>query len=123
TATRSVVVEGAACRAPAPLRQPSAATSPSRGGLSSALVVDVAQDPAALGNRLDELGPARRIAQLLAQLGDEYVDDLGLRLVVGAAVEMLQQHRPGDDIVAREGEQLEHPIFHLGNADRVAVDA
>ena len=67
--------------------------------------------------------PAARIAQLLAQLGDEHVDDLGLRLVVGAAVKMLQQHRPGDDIVAREREQLEHAIFHLGDADRMAVDA
>ena len=44
-------------------------------------------------------------------------------MVVGAAIEMLQQHCPGDDIVAREGEQLEHAIFHLGDADRMAVDA
>src|SRR6185503_21241287 len=52
--------------------------------------VDVAEDPAALRDRLDELGPAARIAKLLAELGDEHVDDLWLRLVVGAAVQMLQ---------------------------------
>src|SRR4028119_1668143 len=45
--------------------------------------LEVAQDPAALGNGLDELRTARRHAELLAQLGDEHVDDLGLRLVVG----------------------------------------
>src|SRR5215218_2518136 len=80
--------------------------------------LDVAQDPAALGNRLDELRPAGGRAQFLAQLGDEDVDDLRLRLVVGTAVEMLEQHRPRDDIVACEGEQLEHAIFHFGDAYR-----
>src|SRR4051812_41941779 len=91
--------------------------------LSSALLVDVAQDPAALRDRLDELRAAAGIAQFLAQLGDEHVDDLGLRLIVAAAIEVFQQHRARDDVVAREGQQLEHAIFHLGNADRMAVDA
>src|SRR5207237_335798 len=50
--------------------------------LSSALLVNVAEDPAALRDGLDELRPAAGIAQLLAQLGDEHVNDLGLRLVV-----------------------------------------
>src|SRR4051794_38304445 len=59
-------------------------------GLSSALLVDVAQDPAALRDGLDELRAAAGIAQLLAQLGDEHVDDLGLRLIVAAAIEMFQ---------------------------------
>src|SRR5205085_6161828 len=70
--------------------------------LSPALLVDVAEDPAALRNRLDELRAAARIAELLAELGDEHVDDLGLRLIVGATVEMLQQHGAGDDIVPGE---------------------
>src|SRR3954464_822083 len=91
--------------------------------LSSALLVDVAQDPAALRNRLDELRAAAGIAQLLAQLGDEHVDDLRLRLGVGPAIEVLQKHRPGDDVVTRERKQLEHSIFHLGDADRMTVDA
>src|SRR6476469_10315244 len=90
--------------------------------LCSALGVDVAKDPAALRDGLDELRAAARIPELLAELRDENVDDLGLRLVVGAAIKMLQQHRPGDDVVAREGEQLEHAIFNLGYADRLAID-
>src|SRR6185369_4446732 len=91
--------------------------------LSPLVGVDVAQNPAALRDRLDEFGAARSVAQFLAKLGDEDVDDLGLRLVVGATVKVLQQHRASDDIVARESEQLEHAIFHLGDADRVAVDS
>src|SRR5689334_10567100 len=75
------------------------------GFLSALLFVDVAQDPAALRDRLDELRAAARIAELLAELRDEDVDDLGLRLVVRPAVEMLQKHRAGDDVVAREGQQ------------------
>src|SRR5439155_3339105 len=51
--------------------------------------VDVAQDPAALRDGLDELGAAAGVAEFLAQLRNEHVDDLGLRLVVGTAVEML----------------------------------
>src|SRR5215212_8516479 len=92
-------------------------------GLSFRLGFNVAQDPAALRDGLDELVAARCHSQLLAQFGDEDVDDLGLRLIVGPAIEVLQQHRSSDHIVAREGEQLEHPIFHLGDADRMAVDA
>src|SRR5689334_21165844 len=87
--------------------------SPSRAmGRSSgpALLVDVAQDPAALLDRLEELGASARIAQLLADLRDEDVDAPRLRLVVGAAIEMLHEHRPSDDVVARERKQLEHAI-------------
>jgi hypothetical protein len=36
---------------------------------------------------------------------------------------MLQQHLPGDDVVSGEGQQLQHAIFHLGDADRMSVDA
>ena len=36
---------------------------------------------------------------------------------------MLQKHRARDDIVAGESQQLQHAIFHLGDADRMAVDA
>src|SRR5205085_6609570 len=32
-------------------------------------------------------------------------------------------HGPSDDIIACEGEQLEHSIFHLGDSDRVPIDA
>src|SRR3712207_7563133 len=62
-------------------------------------------DPAALRDGLDELRPARGHPQLLAQLGDEHVDDLGLRLVVGAAVKVLEQHRAGRSEERRVGKE------------------
>src|SRR3546814_5931553 len=58
--------------------------------------------PAALRDRLDELRPAAGRAQLFSELGDEHVDDLGLRLVVGAAIEMLrsEERRVGKECVS-----------------------
>src|SRR6187551_762333 len=90
--------------------------------LSCGRRLDVAQDPAALRNRLDEFRTASRRTKLLPELGNEDVDDLWLRLVVGAPVEMLQQHLPGDDVVAGERQQLQYAIFHFRNADRMTVD-
>src|SRR5690242_2943047 len=111
--------------APAGSGEASVRANPDRAKelLSAALLVDVAQDPAPLGDCLDEFGAAACIAQLLAELRDEDVDDLGLRLVVCAAIEMFQEHRASDDIVASKSEQLEHAIFHLRDPNGMTVDA
>src|SRR6185437_13523939 len=73
----------------------------------------LAQHVAAAPDGLDIVLARRRVRQLLAQLADEHVDDLELRLV-HAAVEMVEEHLLGERRPFAKGEQLEHLIFLAG---------
>ena len=56
---------------------------------------------------------AGRHRQLLAQLADEDIDDLELRLV-HAAIEMIEEHLFGKRRAFAQREKLEHLIFLAG---------
>src|SRR5262245_4004937 len=59
------------------------------------VVGGLAQDIAAAPNRLDVVLAVRGVGELLAQLADEHVDNLELRLV-HAAIEMIEEHLLGE---------------------------
>src|SRR3569832_1113261 len=79
------------------------------------------QHVAAAPDGLDVVLAGRRVRQLLAQLADEHVDDLELRLV-HAAVEMIEEHLLGERRPFAQGEQLEHLIFLAGQVHALAAD-
>ena len=60
-------------------------------GDSFLVVARLAQDIAAPPNRFDIIAAIARVGEFFAQLADENVDDLQLRLV-HAAVEMVEKH-------------------------------
>src|SRR5215471_19708137 len=81
----------------------------------------LAQHIAAAPDGLDVVLAVRRVGELLAQLADEHVDDLELRLV-HAAVEMVEEHLLGERRAFAQGEQLEHLVFFAGEMHARAVD-
>src|SRR5579871_2448975 len=70
----------------------------------------VAQHVAATPDRLDVVVAAGRLAQLLAELADEDVDDLELGLV-HAAVEMIEEHLLGERGALAQAQKLEDAVF------------
>nr|ADO19098.1 hypothetical protein Nfla_4402 [Nostoc flagelliforme str. Sunitezuoqi] len=91
-------------------------------------LVGIAQYIAAAPNGLDVVVALGRHAELLAQLADEDVDDLELRLV-HSAIEVVEEHFLGERRALAEREQLQHRIFlarqvHAGivDLDRLGVE-
>src|SRR5258707_9076329 len=81
----------------------------------------LAQHVAAAPDGLDEVAPFRGVGELLAQLADEDVDDLQLRLV-HAAIEVVEEHFLGERGALAQAEQLENAIFLAGEMERLALD-
>src|SRR6185437_2564632 len=81
----------------------------------------VAQHVAAAPDRLDVIVAFGRGRQLLAQLADEYVDDLELGLV-HAAIEMVQEHLLGEGGTLAQAQKLEDAVFLAGEVERPAID-
>ncbi len=61
------------------------------------------------------------LGELLAELADEDVDDLQLRLV-HAAVEVVEEHLLGERRALPKREQFQHLVFLAGQVHRLAVD-
>ena len=76
-------------------------------------VFRVAQHIAAAPHRLDIVLAAGRRCELLAQLADEHVDDLELRLV-HTAIEMVQEHLLCYRRTLAQAEQFENAVFFAG---------
>src|SRR5581483_3109967 len=83
--------------------------------------VGIAQHIAAAPDGLDIVLAAGRGGELLAELADEGVDDLQLRLV-HAAIEMVGEHLLGEGRALAQREQLEDPVFLAGEMQRLAAD-
>src|SRR5579863_5627064 len=80
----------------------------------------VAQHITATPDRLDVVVAAGRLAQFLAQLADEHVDDLEFGLV-HAAVEMIEEHLLGEGGTLAQAQKLENAIFFAREAKRHAL--
>ena len=79
----------------------------------------LADHVAASPHRADQVaGPGRR--QLLAQLADEHVDDLHLRLV-HAAIEMIEERLLGQHHPLAQHQQFEDRVFLAGQMHRLVV--
>src|SRR3569623_1555308 len=101
-----------------PLLLPPRKISGDLGGLQ---ILRVAQHVAAAPDRLDIIVAAAGEGELLAELADEDVDDLQLRLV-HAAVEVVEELFLGERRALAEREQLQHRIFLAGQMHPGAVD-
>src|SRR5215475_16152165 len=76
-------------------------------------IVWLAQHIATAPDGLDEVAAFGGIGELLAQLADEDVDDLQLRLV-HAAIEVVQEHFLGQRGALAKREQFQHLVFLAG---------
>ncbi len=65
--------------------------------------------------------PWRGVGELLAQLADEHVDDLELRLV-HAAIEMVEEHLLGQRRALAKAEELQHLVLLAGQVHAGAAD-
>src|SRR6056297_3128540 len=72
--------------------------------------IGIPQDITPAPDRLDMVHTARRLAEFLAQLADEHVDDLELGLI-HAAIEMVEKHLLGQGRALAQAEQFEHLVF------------
>src|SRR5688572_13308441 len=81
----------------------------------------VPQHIAAAPNGLDVVLAAGRGCQLLAELADEDVDDLQLRLV-HPAIEMIEEHLLGERRALAEREQLQDRVLLAGEVQGLAGD-
>src|SRR5262245_32926909 len=109
------------CSYPPKTKTPPFAAGSSRGGAShlglategrsgrDPLVglVRLAQHVAAAPHGLDEVAAFGGVGEFLAELADEDVDDLQLRLV-HAAIEVVEEHFLGEGRAFAEREQLQH---------------
>src|SRR5258708_3783522 len=93
----------------------------SSGGHRGQRLLGVAQHIAAAPDGFDVVLALGGGGQLLAQLADEDVDDLQLRLV-HAAVEVVEEHFLGERGALAQAEQLENAIFLAGAVERLALD-
>src|SRR5262249_43267077 len=91
------------------------------GSLRCLLLRRIAQHVAAAPDRLDVMLTVRCSSELLAQLADEDVDDLELRLV-HAAIEMVQEHLLGERRAFAQAQQLEHLVLLAGEMHSLPVD-
>src|SRR5256885_14479530 len=80
-----------------------------------------AQHVAAAPHGLDKVAAFGSIRKLLAQLADEDVDDLQLRLV-HAAIEVVEEHFLGERGALAEREQLQHLVFLARQVHALAAD-
>src|SRR4051795_2141687 len=95
--------------------------NPGSGGNALFDLVRLAQHVAAAPNGLDEVAAFGGIRELLAELADEDVDDLQLRLV-HAAIEVVQEHFLGEGGALPQREQLQHLVFLAGQMHALAAD-
>src|SRR6185437_6265390 len=84
-------------------------------------LVGIAQHVAAAPDGLDVIGAAASKRKLLAELADEYVDDLELGLV-HPAIKMIEEPFLGEGRALAERQQLQHRIFLAGQMHSGAVD-
>ena len=85
------------------------------------LFVRVAQHIAAAPYGLDVIFAAAGMAELLAQLADEDVDDLEFGFV-HAAVKVVEEHFLGQRGALAERKQLQHGVFLAGEVNAGAID-
>src|SRR5450759_4231684 len=81
----------------------------------------LAQYVAPAPHRFDVVLAVRRAGELLAQLADENVDDLDLRLV-HATVELAEEHFLGDRRALAQTQEFQHLVLLAGQADAGAAD-
>src|SRR5579864_3428161 len=101
--------------------EPTGSHETGSGGNALFMVVRLAQHVAAAPHRLDEVAPLRGVGELLAQLADEDVDDLQLRLV-HAAIEMVEEHFLGERRALAKRKQLQHLVFLTRQMHALASD-
>src|SRR5262249_44843409 len=80
----------------------------------------LAQHVAAAPHRLDVVLAARGVGELLAQLADEDVDDLELRLV-HAAIEVVEEHFLGQGRAFAQAQEFQHLVLLAGEMHARAV--
>src|SRR6201996_2412275 len=85
------------------------------------MLVRLAQHVAAAPHGFDEVAAFRGIRKLLAQLTDEDVDDLQLRLV-HTAVEVVEEHFLGERGTLAERKQLQHLVFLARQVHALTAD-
>src|SRR5215831_1114495 len=81
----------------------------------------ISEDIAPTPHRLDVMTATSRLRKLLAQLADEHVDDLDLRLV-HPAVEMVEEHLLSQRRAFAQAEQLEDAALLTGQVNRIVID-
>src|SRR6185437_6632075 len=122
-------------RLPSPNKNPAVAAGSSPGGAGVAardktmssggnalfVLMRLAQHVAAAPHGLDEVAAFGSVGELLAELADEDVDDLQLRLV-HAAIEVIEEHFLGERGALAERKQLQHLVFLAGQVHTLAAD-
>ena len=88
---------------------------------SFGLLLGIAQSIAAAPDGFDVVGAAAGVAQLLAQLAYEHVDDLEFGFV-HAAIEVVEEHVFGKRGALAQRQELKQRIFLAGEVDRRTVD-
>src|SRR5271157_5486817 len=71
----------------------------------------LSQGVAAPPNGLDVILAAARVSELLSELANEDVNDLGFWLVVQAAVKLVEEHFLGQSRAYAESEECEHLVL------------
>jgi len=87
----------------------------------AAVAAGVTKHIAAAPHRFDVVIAASRLGELFAQLAEEYIDDLKLRLV-HSVIEPVKKHFLREDGTLAQTEKLEDAILFAGDVNRLILD-